>query len=255
MEHQRSAVHRTIFVVDVEGFGDKRRTNPDRLAVRDGMYRAVQQAFREAGVPWADCYHESCGDGVFVLIPAEVPKGLFVESIPRELAGALQEHNAAHRAEERIRLRVALHAGEVYYDEHGVTAESINLAFRLLDARPLKSALADSPGVLAVIVSPWFFDEVVRHSPAGDAATYRPVSGGREGDDRGGLDLPAGSPLPARRRVNCSRLPAAGAAAAGRGLPHQLARRPRRISWVATKSWASMPHFVGRRRWMRSPVC
>jgi tetratricopeptide (TPR) repeat protein len=226
MEHQRAAVHRTIFVVDVEGFGDKRRTNPDRLAVRDGMYRAVQQAFRTAGVPWADCYHESCGDGVFVLIPAEVPKGFFVESIPRELAGALREHNAAHRAEERIRLRVALHAGEVYYDEHGVTAESINLAFRLLDARPLKSALADSPGVLALIVSPWFFDEVVRHSPAGDAATYRPVQVAvKETTAVGWISRPD-HPYPADD-AKLQRVPGAAAP-----VPHQLP--------------APAPHFVGR---------
>ena len=102
MQHQRPAVHRTILVVDVEGFGDKRRTNQDRLTVRDGMYRAVQQAFRNAGIPWADCYHESCGDGVFVLIPADVPKGVFVESMPRELAGALHEHNASHGAQQPV---------------------------------------------------------------------------------------------------------------------------------------------------------
>jgi tetratricopeptide (TPR) repeat protein len=175
MEVQRPAVHRTILVVDVEGFGDQRRTNLHRLAVRDAMYRALEQAFGDAGIPWAECYQESCGDGVFVLIPAQVPKGLLVESMPRELAGALREHNAAHSDQERIRLRMALHAGEVYYDEHGVTAASVNLAFRLLDAGPLKAALAESPGALALIVSSWFFDEVVRHSPAGDAATYRPV--------------------------------------------------------------------------------
>jgi class 3 adenylate cyclase len=137
MEQQRPAVHRTILVVDVEGFGDQRRTNPHRLAVRDGMYRAVQQAFSNAGIPWAECYQESCGDGVFVLIPAEVPKGIFIESMPRELAEALREHNAAHPVGEQIRLRMALHAGEVYFDEHGVTAASINLAFSLLDAGPL----------------------------------------------------------------------------------------------------------------------
>jgi len=45
---------------------------------------------------------------------------------------------------------MALHAGEVNYDEHGVTAASINLAFRLLDSDPLKAALAGSSGVLAV---------------------------------------------------------------------------------------------------------
>ena len=113
--------------------------------------------------------------GSSFLIPAEVPKGIFIESMPRELAEALREHNAGHRAEEQIRLRMALHAGEVYYDEHGVTVASINLAFRLLDAPPLKSALAESPGTLALIVSSWFFDEVVRHSQANDAATYRRV--------------------------------------------------------------------------------
>ena len=68
---------------------------------------------------------------------------------------------------------MALHAGEVHYDEHGVTAAAVNLAFRLLDAAALKAALASSPGVLAVIASSWFFEEVVRHS--GAAAAYRPV--------------------------------------------------------------------------------
>lgn len=68
---------------------------------------------------------------------------------------------------------MALHAGEVRYDEHGVTGASVNLAFRLLEAPPLRAALAGSPGVLAVIASSWFFDEVVRHS--GAAARYRPV--------------------------------------------------------------------------------
>ena len=39
----------------------------------------------------------------------------------------------------------------------------------------LKSALDTSPGVLAVIVSGWFFDEVVRHYPAAAPGVYRPA--------------------------------------------------------------------------------
>ena len=89
---------------------------------------------------------------------------LLAESLPPALVTALRAHNGRHPGPERIRLRMALHAGEVHYDQHGVTAVAVNLAFRLLDARPLKAALADSPGVLAVIVSSWFFEEVVRHS-------------------------------------------------------------------------------------------
>jgi hypothetical protein len=154
--------------------GDRHRTNPCQVVMRDGMYRAVRQVFSRAAIPWTACHHEDRGDGVFVLVPPEVPKSSFVESLPGELAAALCEHNTAQRADERIRLRMVLHAGEVNYDDHGVTAASINLAFRLLDARPLKVALAGSAGVLALITSSWFFDEVVRHSRVSNSATYRP---------------------------------------------------------------------------------
>jgi len=174
VDDRRLAVHRTIVVVDVEGFGDRHRTNRHQLTVREGLYRAMQEAFDRAGIPWADCGHEDRGDGVLVLVPAEVPKGLFVEMLPSALVAALRRHNDAHPGQERIRLRMALHAGEVYYDEHGVTAASVNLAFRLLDASELKAALAGSPGLLAVITSSWFFEEVVRHGAA-DSAAYRRV--------------------------------------------------------------------------------
>ena len=172
MQDQRLAVHRTI-VVDVEGFGDQRRTNRDHVAIRDGLYRAMREAFGRAGIAWDDCGHEDRGDGVFVLVPAEVPKGLLAESLPSALVTGLHAHNDTHPGPEQIRLRMALHAGEVHYDQHGVTAAAVNLAFRLLDAGALKAALASSPGVLAVIASSWFYEEVVRHSPA--AAAYRPV--------------------------------------------------------------------------------
>jgi hypothetical protein len=171
----RRAVHRSIVVVDIEGFSDARRTNWHQVAVRDGLYRAMREAFDHAGILWADCDHEDRGDGVFVLIPAEVPKALLVELLPSALVRALHRHNSAHQDQERIRLRMALHAGEISYDNHGTTAAAVNLAFRLLDANALKAALATSPSVLAVITSSWFFEEVVRHSPACDAAAYCPV--------------------------------------------------------------------------------
>lgn len=173
MDDQRLAVHRTIVVVDVEGFGDHRRTNADQVVVRAVLYRAMGEAFGRAGISWEDCRREDRGDGLFVLIPAEVPKGLLVETLPSALVTDLRAHNEVHPGPQRIRLRMALHAGEVRYDNHGVTGASLNLAFRLLDAGPLKAALAGSPGVLAVIASSWFFEEVVRHSAV--ATTYRPV--------------------------------------------------------------------------------
>nr|WP_169735071.1 tetratricopeptide repeat protein [Amycolatopsis lexingtonensis] len=175
MEHSRLVVHRTVLAVDIEGYGHRGRTTPHRLVARQGLDLALRRAFTEVGVPWFDCKHESTGDGALVLVPAQILKGLFVEVLSVALARELRRHNDTHRAEERIRLRMALHAGEVAYDDQGATGPAINQTFRLIEAPPLKAALAESPGVLALIVSTWFFDEVVRSSTIVDASTFRPA--------------------------------------------------------------------------------
>lgn len=171
----QQAVHRTILVVDVENFASPHRANYHQLAVRRGLYWALKQAFRVAGIPWELCTHEDRGDGVFVLAPPEIAKDSFVTRFPTALVAALREHNATHPAQESIRLRLAVHAGEVNYDEHGVTAAAVNLTFRLLDAPLLKTALAESSGTVALIASDWFYDEVVRHIPTGESVSYRQV--------------------------------------------------------------------------------
>jgi hypothetical protein len=176
MAQAHLAVHRTILVVDVEGFGDRHRTNPHQVAIRAGLYRVLRHAFYNSGISWESCRWEDRGDAVFVLASPEVPKALFTELLPHMLVAALRQHNTTHRATERMRLRMAVHAGEVNFDNYGATAQSINLTFRLVDANPLKSALAGSPGVLALITSSWFFDEVIRQTNSGDWTRYRPVS-------------------------------------------------------------------------------
>jgi tetratricopeptide (TPR) repeat protein len=164
-------VHRAIVCVDVEGFGDRRRTNPYQLIVREGLYRALETAFERSGISWRSCYREDRGDGVFILAAPDVPKNVLVTRVPGELAAALARHDQAHDDRARIRLRLALHAGQVHHDDHGVAGSSVNLAFRLLEAAPLKLALAGSTGLLAVIVSQWFYEDVVRHEPV--AGAYR----------------------------------------------------------------------------------
>jgi tetratricopeptide (TPR) repeat protein len=175
MEPRRPAIHHTIMIVDVEGFGDRQRTNAHQVSVRAALYKILQRAFLAANISWTACQHEDRGDGVLVLVPAVGPKTPFVDTVPLALVAALREHNQRHPVEEQIRLRMALHAGEVQFDQHGVTSASVNLTFRLIDARPIKTALADSPGVLALITSGWFFEDVIRHSKAAHPATFRAV--------------------------------------------------------------------------------
>ena len=68
------AVHRAILIVDVENFGDPARTNTHQLAIRDTVYKVLQQSFARANIGWEDCVAEDRGDGVLILIPPSVPK-------------------------------------------------------------------------------------------------------------------------------------------------------------------------------------
>lgn len=166
---------RTILVVDVERFSDYRRTDSQRLAVQHSLYDLLREALHDVGIEWDDCHHEDRGDGAMILAPAQIPKVLFSDHLPDRLADGLRLHNELHRPEECIRLRMALHAGEVYFNEHGVVASAINMAFRLLEAAPLKEALRDSSDALAMIASSWFYHEVIRNSQKFRPEAYFPV--------------------------------------------------------------------------------
>jgi hypothetical protein len=155
------------------------------------------------------------------------------------LAEQLLAYNRVHPLVEQIRLRMALHAGEVYYDEHGVTGAAINLAFRLLDAYPLKAALAESPGVLAIIVSSWFFDEVVRQSDVANPASYRPIRVAvKETNTVAWISVP-GHPHPAHESVPEASLDDIPVAGHGTTKP---------------TGTVSSPAGTGRRPWMAPPL-
>lgn len=151
------------------------RIRPNLGALRAGMYESVMGAFAESGIPWDECFRQDGGDSILALVPGDVPKGAFAGTLPRVLLAGLRAHNESHPPEEQIKLRMALHAGEVTYDDHGVNGQAIIHASRLRDAPRLKQALADSPGALAVIASEWFYEEVIKHDPDFEPKAYRRV--------------------------------------------------------------------------------
>jgi len=167
--------HRTILAVDIEKFSDPARTNLHRIEARKGVYDAMRSAFANIGLAWDESYHEDCGDGMFVLISESVPKNLVATRFPLEFASFLHSYNATAVEPARVRLRMVVHAGELHRDAYGIVGVAIVHAFRLLDSADLRASLSDSPGVLAMIVSEWFYNEVVRHEPACSPDTYRPV--------------------------------------------------------------------------------
>jgi len=173
--------------------------------MRTGLYRCLRTAFAKSGVSWDACYREDRGDGALILVPPDIPKTLLVSRFPQELSLALGLHNEAHAAESRIRVRLVVHAGEVHRDGYGVVGTAINIAFRLLEATALRQALAGSPGLVALIASQWFFEEVIRHVPASDPATYRQVRVRvKETDELAWICLPDSPDFPDGGQISAS---------------------------------------------------
>jgi hypothetical protein len=169
------ATHHTFVLVDVASFTHPDRTLAHQTAVRAGLYKALTEAFTEAGIDWAVCYREDRGDGVMILVPGEVPAAVVADRLLDRLVAALREHNAMHVAEAGIRLRLALHSGQVRGDDSGVVGPALNFAFRLLAAPVAKKALRESTAVLAVIASEEFYRDVISQAPATAPETYRHV--------------------------------------------------------------------------------
>ncbi|HEY2523366.1 MAG TPA: hypothetical protein VGJ19_24855 [Streptosporangiaceae bacterium] len=178
--HHADAVHRTIVVADIAESTHPVRTNDDRLVIRDAMYDALAEAFGRHD--WQRCRWEDRGDGVLILVPPEIPKARLVTGLPDRLEAALARHNLAmeerggeRAAASQVGLRVAVHAGEVTFDRYGVVGAAIDHTFRLVDAPPLKAALAGSLEASALVVSEWFYSDVVYHHQDARPDIYRNV--------------------------------------------------------------------------------
>jgi len=165
-----------ICVFDLEKFGAGNRTQQNRMAIRRGMHSVVKTAFERAGIPWQASYRRDTGDGILIAVPAAgANKGAFVGELLTALTELLDEHNNTH-PEEAVRLRLALHVGEIAFDSLGPDGPGFVHATRLIDAEPLKTALAQSVKPLAVITSAYVHDEVVKQHDEHAPDAYRRVT-------------------------------------------------------------------------------
>jgi hypothetical protein len=168
--------YRPMLVVDVErsaGRGDV-ALQQNRSVLR----AALMDTFRESGLDW-DAYHRTdTGDGMRLVFGADVPKRALLHPLVHELAVRLRAHNQTAGELNRIRVRMAVHAGDVHVSDGEVVGSSLELLARLEDSATLRTALRNAPEAVtvALAVSDHIYQEVVRHRYAGiDPATYHRV--------------------------------------------------------------------------------
>jgi class 3 adenylate cyclase len=169
-------VYRTVLAVDVEN--STARNNRAKGLLRHFLYELVAEALALSGIgvghhdPFIDR-----GDGLLILIyPCDqVPKTLLLGAFVPALSRLVARHNARH-PEAPIRLRVVVHAGEVHYDPRAPFGETLDIAFRLLDAPAVKEALRWTTAPLVLVISGEIYRSVVRHRyPGIDPMGFRPM--------------------------------------------------------------------------------
>jgi class 3 adenylate cyclase len=165
--------YRSIVVIDMAGSG--RWDDRAQLRARAALDEMVRGAFRAAGIAWHTLVVEYRGDGMIILVPAAVSKVDIFDPVVTSLSAALGKHNSITAPQ--IRLRVAVHAGEVLRGRFGWVGADLNLTCRLVDSQPLYRELTRCPQAhLVLVVSEMIHQAVVRHGHRSiDPSGYTPV--------------------------------------------------------------------------------
>ena len=170
-------VHRGILGVDIERYSRAEWTDQIRARLRGRLYALVDHSLALAGIDRASTSRKDAGDGIWLLVAAEVSTARLLHPLATALAGRLAEDNLRVPAAERMRLRLVVHAGAVLPDPYGETGASLIHAARLLDANVTRVILAGSPAAaVVVVVSDAVYEGVVRHACDGIAPTaWQPI--------------------------------------------------------------------------------
>ena len=147
------AHQRTIVALDIE----RSTSRPDdvKAELRQTMYALFDAALRAAGIqPRHRDRFADRGDGFLALIHpvGHTPKVLLRRVIPA-FGMLLAEHNVGRPLQRQLRIRVVVHAGTVFYDANGCFGETLDAAFRLLDAPSVKEVLRSAQAPLVLVVS------------------------------------------------------------------------------------------------------
>jgi len=151
------------------------RTPQEQVAVQSRLRGLTEAACRWAGVDVRRCEVQPSGDGALVVFPAGIDEARAVPRLLEGLADGLRRGNTLDWPGDRMRLRAALGQGTVRIAENGYVGAVVVAVSRLVDARPLRDALAARPDRdLAVALTDDLYRDL-RHEVPGRAEPYRRV--------------------------------------------------------------------------------
>lgn len=163
-------VNRTFLLVDIESFSN--RDNVEQAVLRRELHNVVEDILAGAGVEPNLQYREDRGDGLIVLVSADIPKAALLRALLTTAPDSLRTYNRVASSSAQMRLRTVLASGEVAFDPRegtvgGLVGHDLNQACRLLDADVLRRALEQRATDCVLCVSTPVYEGVVRHGYRG----------------------------------------------------------------------------------------
>jgi class 3 adenylate cyclase len=153
--------------------GSTNRTDSAKAYLRSDMYRLIHAALLKSRITEGLRKNLDRGDGAITLVKQtdDVPKTALLHIFVPTLYDLLVKHANKH-PERALQMRVAIHSGEVHFDEQGpfgegAFGEAIDVTCRLVEAQVLKDRLQQSEAPLVLAVSDHIYRTIVWHGYRG----------------------------------------------------------------------------------------
>ncbi|MFJ8476747.1 hypothetical protein [Kitasatospora sp. NPDC094011] len=160
--------YRALLACDIAGSAGR---GQQRLQeIRGALRSALSEALGVAELDSRDVSYVDTGDGCRLVAPAGLPKAELLVPLLPELSVRIRAHNRQAGSDARVRVRAAVHAGEVRFESDGtVSGTPFETLARLLDSGPLRHAAVVGPdgAPVAAILSQHYYEETVGHGYEG----------------------------------------------------------------------------------------
>ncbi|MFI9273667.1 hypothetical protein ACIGXM_23560 [Kitasatospora sp. NPDC052896] len=160
--------YRALLACDIAGSAGRGETRLQ--AIRSALRSALCASFGVADLDEQSFVRIDTGDGFHFVAPAGLPKARLLYPLLPELCARIRAHNRQATPDVHLRVRVAVHAGEIRFDSAGTFSGSpFEALARLLDSDPLRQAVrAGTSGTpVAAVLSQHFYEETVGHGYEG----------------------------------------------------------------------------------------
>lgn len=151
--------------VDAKGYGSK--NDIIQTEWQRALLECLDLAAARANINRPQWKKQPKGDEELALLPNDGTEPRVVDDFVHKLNHALADYNRGRPADQRLRLRLALHYGVALPGANGIPGQGVVLLSRLLNSKPAHEALEAAPEAhLAVILSQQIYDDVIlqRHT-------------------------------------------------------------------------------------------